>query len=129
MIEEAAMAIEGPTDAKVFELYAEHFLAPPLGQGRVVVMDELGAHLLLRRCAASRSRRAELLFLPSCSSPDLKNPIGEAFSKIKAIVREVGARMREALVEPIAEALSAVTPEDAAGWFRHRGYNIEDQLL
>ena len=67
------------------------------------------------------------MFLPSYS-PDL-NPIEGAFSKIKAMVRKVGAREREGLVEAIAEALSAVTPEDAAGWFRHRGYNIEDQLL
>ncbi len=30
--------------ARVFELYVEHFLAPCLGEGQVVVMDNLGAH-------------------------------------------------------------------------------------
>jgi transposase len=73
------------------------------------------------------ARGAELVFLPSYS-PDL-NPIEEAFSKIKAIVRKVGARAHEALIEAIAEALRAVTPEEAAGWFRHCGYNVEDQPL
>ncbi len=70
---------------------------------------------------------ADLLFLPSYS-PDL-NPIEEAFSKIKGIVRKVGARMREALVEAIELALAAVTPEDAAGWFAHAGYKPQDQSL
>ncbi len=53
----------------------------------------------------------------------------EAFSKIKGIVRKVGARTREALVEAMAEALLEVTPEDAMGWFRHCEYNVEDQPL
>jgi hypothetical protein len=39
-----SMCIEGATDAKAFELYVEHFLAPSLREGQVVVMDNLGAH-------------------------------------------------------------------------------------
>ena len=65
-------------------------------------------------------------FLPSYS-PDL-NPIEEAFSKIKGVLRKAAARTKEALIEAIAQALSAVTPRDAKGWFKHCGYNIEDQL-
>ena len=61
-------------------------------------------------------------------SPNL-NPIEEAFSKIKALVRKVGARVREALVEAIGRALAAVTTEDAAGWFVHAGYRPQDQPL
>jgi hypothetical protein len=53
----------------------------------------------------------------------------EAFSKIKGIVRKAGARTREALVEAIARALAVVTPEDAAGWFAHAGYEPQDQSL
>jgi hypothetical protein len=53
----------------------------------------------------------------------------EAFSKIKALVRKEGARVREALVEAIGRALSAVTNEDAAGWFAHAGYRPQDQSL
>jgi transposase len=58
--------------------------------------------------------------LPSYS-PDL-NPIEEAFCKIKHLVSKVGARVREELVGTIAQALSSVTKEDAAGWFAHAGY-------
>jgi hypothetical protein len=38
-----SMAVEGPTTSEVFESYLEHFLAPELRRGQVVVMDNLGA--------------------------------------------------------------------------------------
>jgi hypothetical protein len=53
----------------------------------------------------------------------------EAFAKIKNILRKVGARTHEALVEAIAGALSEVTPWDVAGWFDHCGYEVEVQYL
>jgi hypothetical protein len=37
--------------------------------------------------------------------------------------------VREALVETIGRALTAVTPEDAAGFFAHAGYRPQDQPL
>ncbi len=123
----ASMTIEGATDALAFEAYVEHFLAPSLEKGQVVVLDGLGAHRTEKVRELIEARGAQLLFLPSYS-PDL-NPIEEAFSKIKCIVRKVGARMREALVEAIELALAAVTPEDAAGWFAHAGYWPQDQPL
>ncbi len=72
-------------------------------------------------------RGADLVFLPSYS-PDL-NPIEEAFSKIKQLVRKVGVRTHEALVEAVERALAAVTPEDATGWFAHAGYEPQYQSL
>ncbi len=93
----------------------------------MVVLDGLGAHRTDRVRELIEARGAELLFLPSYS-PDL-NPIEEAFSKIKQLVRKVGARTRAALVEAIARALAAVTSEDAAGWFAHAGYEPQDQPL
>jgi transposase len=122
-----SMAIEGATDSEVFEAYVEHFLAPTLTEGQVVVLDGLGAHRTEKVRELVEARGAQLLFLPSYS-PDL-NPIEEAFSKIKGIVRKAGARTREALVEAIERALTAVTPEDAAGWFAHAGYEPQDQPL
>ncbi len=61
-------------------------------------------------------------------SPDL-NPIEEAFSKVKALLKKAAARTKEALIDAIAEALAAVTPEDAAGWFAHCGYATRDLPL
>jgi transposase len=122
-----AMCIRGATDAKAFEVYVEHFLAPTLSEGQVVVLDKLGAHRPQRIRELIEERGAELVFLPSYS-PDL-NPIEEAFSKIKNILRKLGGRTHEALLEAMKEALSKVTPGDAAGWFHHCGYQVEVQYL
>jgi transposase len=121
------MTVEGATDSEAFEAYVEHFLAPTLEKGQVVVLDGLGAHRPQRIRELIEARGADLVFLPSYS-PDL-NPIEEAFSKIKALVRKEGARLREVLVEVIGRALAAVTTEDAAGWFAHAGYWPQDQPL
>jgi len=122
-----AMCFEGATDAKAFEVYVEHFLAPSLTEGQVVVMDNLGAHRPKRIRELIEQRGAQLVFVPSYS-PDL-NPIEQAFSKIKNILRKLGARTHEALIEAISEALSEVTPVEAAGWFDHCGYKVEVQYL
>ena len=122
-----AMCLEGATDALAFEVYVEHFLAPTLKEGQVVVLDNLGAHRPRRIRELIEARGAELAFLPSYSA-DL-NPIEEAFSKIKNILRKLGARTREALIEAMSVALSAITPGDAAGWFDHCGYEVEVQYL
>ena len=69
----------------------------------------------------------ELLYLPGYS-PDY-NPIEEAFSKIKEILRRACARTRETLLEALGEALSAVSFRDAQGFFEHAGYHPMGQLL
>jgi transposase len=122
-----AMCIEGATDSEAFEVYVEHFLAPSLSEGQVVVLDKLGAHRPKRIRELIEDRGAELVFVPSYS-PDL-NPIEEAFSKIKNILRKLGARTHEALLEAMEEALFEVTAADAAGWFDHCGYEVEVQYL
>jgi transposase len=122
-----SMCVEGATDARVFEVYVEHFLAPTLSEGQVVVMDNLGAHRPKRIRELIEARGAELVFVPSYS-PDL-NPIEQAFSKIKNILRKVGGRTHEALLEAMEEALWKITPSDAAGWFNHCGYQVEVQYL
>jgi transposase len=121
----ASMAFEGATDKEVFEAYIGHFLTPTLQRGQIVVMDRLGAHRTKRVRRLIEARGAKLWFLPSCS-PDF-NPIEEAFSKVKALLKKAAARTREALLEAIAEALSAVTPEDAQGWLAHCDYGVQAQ--
>jgi len=69
-----SMSVEGATDALAFEVYVECFLAPSLQEGQVVVLDGLGAHRPQRIRELIEARGADLLFLPSYSSPDL-NPI------------------------------------------------------
>ena len=122
-----SLTVEGATTSAVFETYLERVLAPTLGRGQVVVMDNLSTHKGERVRELIEGRGCELIYLPAYS-PDL-NPIEEAFSKIKGLLRSGEARTREALVEAIGVAISAVTDEDACGFFEHCGYRMSVQSL
>jgi transposase len=122
-----SLAVEGATTARVFEAYVEKVLVPSLRAGQVVVMDNLSAHRPRRIRELIEQQGCELLYLPAYS-PDY-NPIEEAFSKIKNLLRKAAARSKEALVEAIGQALSAVTAEDALGYFEHAGYRPTGHLL
>jgi transposase len=122
-----SMAVEGPTTREVFEAYIERVLAPSLKPAQIVVMDNLSSHKGSRVRELIEGRGCELIYLPPYS-PDL-NPIEEAFAKIKALLRSVEARTREALIEAMGRSLEAVTATDARGFFEHRGYRPLAQPL
>lgn len=87
----SSLAIIGPADAQAFEAYLQRVLLPELRPGRIVVMDNLSAHKTEKvREELVEEAGCELLYLPPYS-PDL-NPIEEAFSKIKGILRKAEAR-------------------------------------
>jgi len=120
------LAVEGSTTREVFEAYLERVLAPTLRSAQVVVMDNLSAHKGGRVKEIIERRGCELIYLPPYS-PDL-NPIEEAFSKIKGLMRKAGARTRGALIGAMGRALDAVTDYDARGFFGHCGYRYVGQL-
>jgi transposase len=121
------LAVEGATTAEVFEAYVEKVLAPSLRRGQIVVVDNLSAHKGERVRKPIEERGCQLLYLPPYS-PDF-NPIEEAFSKIKGLLRKAQARTREALIEALGVAISAVTARDARGFFEHGGYHLPVHLL
>jgi transposase len=117
------MTIEGATTAEVFEAFVEHFLVPELKPGDVVVLDNVGAHKPVSIRHRIEAAGASVLFLPPYS-PDL-NPIEPCWSKFKSLLQHAEARSREELDKAIAEAMTAITPQDAVGWFRHCGYRAQ----
>ena len=121
------LAVEGATTATVFEAYIEQVLAPTLRCGQIVVVDNLGAHKSERARELIEGRGCQMLFLPPYS-PDY-NPIEEAFSKIKGALRKAQARTREALIEALGVAISAVRARDACGFFEHSGYHLSVHLI
>jgi transposase len=116
----ASMMLEGAANTAAFEAYVEHILVPSLHSGQVVLMDNLRVHKSARVHQLIEQAGCELLFLPAYS-PDF-SPIEEMFSKVKAFLRRLKARTREALEEALAQALLTVTSQDAHGWFGHCGY-------
>ena len=88
-----SMSIEGSADGEAFVLYIEHFLCPKLREGQIVVMDNLQVHKMKRVRELIEGRGCQLVFLPSYS-PDF-NPIEEAFSKAKTLLRKAKARSFE----------------------------------
>jgi transposase len=122
-----SMVVQGATDGAVFEGYLRQMLVPALKEGDVVVMDNLSVHKSERVREMIEGAGAQVLYLPPYS-PDF-NPIEEAFSKIKNLIRKAGARVHEALVAAIGEAIREVSEEDAKAFFEHCGYREAVQLL
>lgn len=114
------LLVEGGITTAGFEAYVGHILAPTLQPGDIVVLDNLRQHRGDRVRELIEARGAERWLLPAYS-PDF-NPIEEAFSKVKALLRTAAARTHEALAEAIWAALQAITPADARGYFTHCGY-------
>jgi transposase len=113
------LAVMESTTCRVFGAYVERVLALTLHPGQVVVMDNLQAHKGHRVRELIEGRGCELLYLAPYSS-DL-NPIEEAFSKIKGTLRKAKARTREALLEAMGAAISAVSTWDASGFLSTAG--------
>ena len=119
----ATMTIPSATDGEVFLAYLEKVLCPKLQPGDVLVMDNLSAHKVKGVRELIEAAGAELLYLPPYS-PDL-NPIEKAWSKLKQLLRTAKARTAAALEQAIAEALVAITAENASAWFQHCGYGTQ----
>ncbi len=105
----ASMSVQGSADGKAFLTYVKHFLCPGLKRGQIVVMDNLQVHKMRKVKELIERRGCSLVFLPRYS-PDF-NPIEEAFSKVKRLLRKAKARTFEALVEASGQALSRRSPQ------------------
>ncbi|MFA5690008.1 MAG: IS630 family transposase [Kiritimatiellales bacterium] len=111
----AAMEVEGSSDGAVFREYIRAVLAPTLQPGDIIVMDHLRTHYDPEALRLIEACGATIKFLPPYS-PDF-NPIEKMWSKIKTLLRRLGARTQDELSAAISRAFAQVTPQDAAGWF------------
>jgi transposase len=118
----AAMMLEGFMDGAAFLVFVQEVLAAHLRPGQVVVLDNLKAHKVAGVQQAIAAVGARILYLPPYS-PEF-SPIEECWSKVKTLLRTKAARTMEQLGQAIAEALAAITSQDANGWFAHAGYRV-----
>ena len=118
----AAASFDGATDADLFVAFVRDGLVPVLRPGHVVVMDNLAPHKVPGVARLVGSAGARVLLLPPYS-PDF-NPIEQAFSKVKSVLRKLARRTVDGLFDGIGQALASVTPADAAAYIRHSGYTL-----
>jgi len=116
-----SMSIQGSSDTESFSLYVREVLAPSLKSGQIVLMDNLSVHKSAWVRELIEERGCLLWLLPSYS-PDM-NPIEEAFSKVKNLIRKAKARTLQALFAVTARALEALSEKDARAFFENCGYH------
>jgi len=119
----APTIIDGPMDGRMFQAYVEQILVPELKPGDIVVLDNLPAHKTTGIDQILQRAGATLRFLPPYS-PDF-NPIENAISQIKSILKKIAARTKDVLDLAIVKAIDTVTPKQAENYFNAAGYPIQ----
>lgn len=119
---DAPCVFDGPINGRSFAAYVEQVLAPTLGPGDIVIMDNLGSHkgLLVRQTI--RRAGAKLFFLPPYS-PDL-NPIEQVFAKLKHLMRAAAARTIEATWKAAGDLLKRFPPDECRNYLVNAGYAL-----
>ena len=116
----APFVVDGPMTRATFLAYLERCLRPTLKRDDIVVIDNLPVHKGVAVENAIKTARARLLYLPKYS-PDL-NPIEQAFSKLKALLRKAAERTIPGLCRRIRKLIAAFTARECANYFAHAGY-------
>ena len=116
----APMVLDGPINRLTFEAYVTQVLVPDLSPGDIVIMDNLSSHKAPTVRNAIEAAGASLFFLPPYS-PDF-NPIENAFSKLKALLRKAAERTVDGLWATIGALIDLVTPTECANYFTAAGY-------
>ena len=116
----ASVNLLGGIDGITFEAFIIQKLVPKLWKGACVLMDNYSIHKGTQVERAIESVGARVLYLPPLS-PDF-SPIENFWSKVKAILRSLGARTYQTLELAIATAFSQVSEADIRNWFTHCCY-------
>ncbi len=116
----APCVFDGTVDKASFLAWVGQFQVPGLRAGDIVVMGNLSSHKNKAVRAAIRAAGAKLFFLPPYS-PDL-NPIEQAFSNLKTLLRKANARIFQQVEKCIAKLLEQISPGECVNYFREAGY-------
>jgi len=117
----APMVLDSAMNGDAFRAYVEQVLAPTLCPGDVVIMDNLPAHKAAGIRETIEAVGAKLRYLPPYS-PDF-NPIENAFSKLKALLRARAERTIDALWDAVGEIVTLFSPSECANYFAACGYD------
>jgi transposase len=118
----AMMTIEAATNQDVFLAFVREVLVPELRPGQIVVLDNLSPHKAPAVLKAIEDAGCKMKFLPPYS-PDF-SPIEPCWSKLKTLLRGIGARTIDALQGALVSTMDRVSVTDARNWFTHCGYAV-----
>ena len=118
------VTIMGSVNGLTFEAFVAGRLVPLLWPGACVILDNCSIHKPRVIRELIEAAGAKLIYLPPYS-PDF-SPIENCFSKVKAILRKLGARTYSELKRAINRALDAISDDDIRGWFTHCCYCSSD---
>ena len=116
----APFVIDGAMNGETFLAYIEQCLAPTLHRGDIVVMDNAPTHKVKGVAEAIAAVGAKLCYLPQYS-PDL-NPIEQALSKLKALLRKAAERTVPKLHRRVGKLIASFTAAECANFLAHSGY-------
>lgn len=116
----AQSSLMGGTDAVTFEAFISQKLVPKLWNGAYVIMDNCSIHKGETIRDLIESVGAKLVYLPTYS-PEF-NPIEHCWSKLKSILRQIGARTYRDLAIAIEFAFTQISLNDIRNWFAHCCY-------
>lgn len=116
----APLVIDGAINGDLFVAYVQQHLVPTLRAGDIVILDNLSSHKRVEARTAIEAVGARVMYLPPYS-PDL-NPIENAFSKFKWLLKSAKERTVESLWAACGELLDAFTESECRNYIRHCGY-------
>ena len=116
----APWIIKGAMDGPAFAAYIREVLVPEIAPGTVVILDNLATHRNKEAAQALRDHGCWFLYLPPYS-PDL-NPIEQAYSKLKAHLRRIGARTFTEVFEAIGSICDLYDSTECWNYFKAAGY-------
>lgn len=116
----ASVSFDGGTTAARFVDFVREALVPVLRKGQVLVLDNLPAHKDGRVDELIEAAGCVVMRLPPYS-PDL-NPIENAISKVKTMLRKLAKRTVPGLLAGIDVALRTITSADSKAYMAHCGY-------
>lgn len=121
----APLVVDGAINGAIFRAWVEQHLVRELRPGDIVMMDNLSAHKVAGVREAVESADAEVRYLPPYS-PDL-NPIENAFSKLKSLLRTAAERTVNSLWSAIGRLLDCFPAAECLRYIQHAGYGRPQQ--
>ena len=115
----ALAVLDHALNALSFRAFVEQILLPVLKPGQIVVMDNLRVHYDAEALQMIRDAGCEVWFQPAYA-PET-NPIEEAWSQFKSILRRERPRAEKELDQALTLAANSITPYNAYNYYLSAG--------